>query len=236
MHLNGEMHCFRHTTTCDYPKNFKGEKDHFCSPSGWDYTLGAAQYSWLGETLENSDANHKFIFIHHLTQPRGGAQDIPYYEWGGYAPAKKTGALEWEFDAMRPGWPKPVHEVLVENGVDIVFHGHDHVWAFEPREEEGIVYQEVPKPNQWAWNTLIGSCQAGEYSNCLPSSGYVKVDVSEGDFRVEYIREVFDPKTGRRDGERSGEVMCGYTVTERPGNTHLVDADASCYTSKWTSL
>mmetsp|Transcript_6267 Transcript_6267/g.9957 ORF Transcript_6267/g.9957 Transcript_6267/m.9957 type:complete len:657 (-) Transcript_6267:392-2362(-) len=226
-----------HTTECDFPSTFKGEKKHNCQPSGWQYTLGSAQYTWLAETLEASDANHKFVFIHHFTMPRGGADDIPFFEWGGHTRDKdapgEVGA--WEFDIMRPGWAKPVHELLVENDVDVVFHGHDHVWSFEPQEEEGIVYQEVPKPNQYAWNDSLANCDEGAYSNCLPSSGYVKVDVSEESFRVEYIREAMDPETLERIVEKSGDLMCGYTVTERAGNTHLVDADASCITSKHTT-
>ncbi|CAM9578282.1 unnamed protein product, partial [Heterosigma akashiwo] len=127
-----------------------------------------------------------FVFIHHLTKLRGGASSIPFFEWGGHARDKHApGEVgPWEFDAMRPGWPKPVHEVLVENGVDVVFHGHDHVWAFEPREGEGIVYQEVPKPNQLHDGAAsAGNCVDGHYENCLPSSGYVKVDVTPGAFR-----------------------------------------------------
>uniref|UniRef100_A0A7S3Y8T0 Calcineurin-like phosphoesterase domain-containing protein n=1 Tax=Heterosigma akashiwo TaxID=2829 RepID=A0A7S3Y8T0_HETAK len=212
-------------------------KKLICSPAGWQWTLGQAQYDWLTETLEDSDANHKFVFIHNFFKPRGGASDIPFYEWGGYGTSKPDDGTpgEWEFDTMRPGWAKPVHQLLVDNNVDVVMHGHDHVWAFEPQEEEGIIYQAIPKPNQLNWNQTIDNCDDGEYVNCKPSSGYTRVAVTEGSFRVEYVREALDPATNLRKA-KSGDVMCGYTVTERGANeTHSIQADANCLTSQWSS-
>ena len=33
----------------------------------------------------------------------------------------------WDFDEHRPGWGVPIHRMLVDNGVNVVFHGDDHV-------------------------------------------------------------------------------------------------------------
>jgi hypothetical protein len=36
----------------------------------------------------------------------------------------------------------PIHQLLLENHVTTVFHGHDHLFA--KQELDGIIYQEVP--------------------------------------------------------------------------------------------
>ena len=45
---------------------------------GWQWTLGKTQYDWLVQTLSQSDAPHKFVYIHHLlvgdAQSRGGVE------------------------------------------------------------------------------------------------------------------------------------------------------------------
>ena len=34
---------------------------------GWDITHGEAQYRWLKQTLEQSNAKYKFMFAHHVS-------------------------------------------------------------------------------------------------------------------------------------------------------------------------
>ena len=110
----------------------------------WTRTLGLDQYRWLEETLAASPAKFKFVFIHHLVggmnqAARGGVGAASRYEWGGHD-ADGT----FRFEERRPGWAKPVHMLLADAGVSIVFHGHDHFFAKE--ELDGIVYQLVPQP------------------------------------------------------------------------------------------
>jgi hypothetical protein len=55
----------------------------------WSPTLGREQYEWLSETLETSQAEFKFIFVHQLVggmgkDGRGGAEAAMYFEWGDY--------------------------------------------------------------------------------------------------------------------------------------------------------
>lgn len=55
---------------------------------GWATTLGKTQYDWLKNTLLNSKADFKFVFIHNLTggiskDSRGGAEAADFFEWGG---------------------------------------------------------------------------------------------------------------------------------------------------------
>ena len=48
------------------------------------------------------------------------------------------------FAQMRPGWGKPIHHLLKDYGVSIVFKGHDHLYVKE--ELDGIIYQTLPQP------------------------------------------------------------------------------------------
>lgn len=110
----------------------------------WNYTLGKTQYDWFKNILENSSAKYKFVFIHNLVggsgkDARGGAEAAKFFEWGGY---DLDGS--YKFDKMRPGWGKPIHQLMVDNNVTAVFHGHDHFYA--KQEPYGIVYQLVPQP------------------------------------------------------------------------------------------
>ena len=97
--------------------------------NNWYRTLGEDQYHWLQQTLESSQARFKFVFIHHLvggsdSGGRGGVEAAGFFEWGG-----KSLNGQRDFQAQRPGWEMPIHQMLVENRVSAVFHGHDHFFA-----------------------------------------------------------------------------------------------------------
>jgi hypothetical protein len=128
---------FWYTTVKPFDLSIGGEQgDEEVIGDRWSWTLGKMQYDWLKETLENSTATFKFIFIHHLIggstvsgagYGRGGASVAGYFEWGGKNADGSSG-----FSDKRPveeGWSAPIHQLLVENGVTIVFHGHDHLFA-----------------------------------------------------------------------------------------------------------
>jgi len=115
----------------------------------WNRTLGAAQYQWLQQTLEQSRAAFKFVFIHHLVggaskEGRGGVEAVPFYEWGGRNADGADG-----FRAHRPDWTLPIHQLLVQHHVVAVFHGHDHLYV--KQDLDGLVYQEVPQPGAPGW-------------------------------------------------------------------------------------
>ncbi|MEI6915802.1 MAG: metallophosphoesterase family protein, partial [Armatimonadota bacterium] len=81
----------------------------------WGITLGDAQYKWLTATLERSKAKYKFVFSHHvLGTGRGGIEQAELFEWGGKD--KRGGS---EFATKRPGWPLPIHQLMVKSGVTI---------------------------------------------------------------------------------------------------------------------
>ncbi len=168
----------------------------------WSRTLGAGQYQWLRQTLQQSQAKFKFVFIHYLVggvdrQSRGGVEAAPLYEWGG----KNADGSEG-FQQHRPGWPAPIHRLLVETGVAIVFHGHDHLFA--KQDLDGIVYQEVPQPGLRRYNVPR---TAAEYSyvqgTILGGPGHLRVTVSPSQVAVDFVSSCLpaDETAGRRNRE-----------------------------------
>ncbi|MEY4386450.1 MAG: hypothetical protein RLY20_1733 [Verrucomicrobiota bacterium] len=151
----------------------------------WVFTLGKEQYDWLKRTLETSKAKFKFIFIHHLVggkdrQCRGGVEIASLYEWGGKNADGTDG-----FAAHRPGWAMPIHQLLVTNHVNAVFHGHDHLYV--KQELDGIVYQEVPQPGDPRGSTRSAAEYGYKSGVILGSSGYLLVTVDASVAVVEYL-------------------------------------------------
>jgi hypothetical protein len=178
--------------------------------NNWNWTLGKAQYDWLKSTLESSQAKFKFIFIHHLvggnnTDARGGIEAAPYFEWGG-----KNADGSYGFDEYRPGWGKPIHQLLVENHVSAVFHGHDHVYV--KQDLDGIVYQECPQPSITRYtNSQLAQEYGYTHGDVLSSSGHLRVTVSPNQATVEYVR-AYLPKDEKED-QQNGQVDAKYTIT-----------------------
>jgi hypothetical protein len=179
-----------------FTQNQRGRSNH------WNRTLGAEQYQWLQRTLESSRAKFKFIFIHHLfggadDQGRGGAEAASFFEWGGRNAAGSDG-----FKQNRPGWHAPIHQLLVQNKVSVVLHGHDHFYA--KQELDGIVYQEVPPPGSPGNGKPPRS--AAEYGyrtgTILGSPGHLRVTVTPDKTLGNYIRPA----------ERGAEIAPAYKI------------------------
>lgn len=156
------------------------------SDDRWNLSLGLEQYTWLKKTLEHSHAKFKLIFIHQLIggidkQGRGGVEAIPFGEWGGKNSDGNDG-----FKLHRSGWELPIHQLLVRNHVDIVFHGHDHLFA--KQELDGIIYQEVPQPAHLGAKIPKNISEYGYQSGViLGGSGYMRVGVSPHDLLVDFV-------------------------------------------------
>jgi len=169
----------------------------------WKRTLGAEQYQWLKRTLETSKATFKFVCIHHLVggldkQGRGGVEAAPFFEWGG----RNLDGTD-AFKEKRPGWPLPIHQLLVRNHVNIVFHGHDHLYA--KQDLDGIVYQEVPQPGD-PKGSIRSAAEYGYKSGViLGSSGYLRLTVMSDRVTVEY----------RQTTGTGCKVMHTYTLAAR---------------------
>jgi phosphatidylethanolamine-binding protein (PEBP) family uncharacterized protein len=192
--------------------------------SSWSRTLGRAQYDWLAETLAKSKAKQKFVFIHHLVggiggqAARGGVESAPFFEWGGKNADGSSG-----FAAKRPGWPMPIHDLLVKNGVTGVFHGHDHLYVHSTLD--GIHYQCVPQPGNLAGNTRSAE-EYGYASGTLHGSpGHLRVSMAaDGTAKVEFVRTAIadgDAAAGGGRGRRGGQ---GGLAAKPEANGAIVDS------------
>jgi len=156
--------------------------------NGWEWTLGKTQYDWLVDTLKNSKEKHKFVYIHHLLvgdpQSRGGVEIAMKNEWGG----KNNDGTDG-FAANRPGWGKPIHQLLLDYKVGFVFKGHDHLYV--KQELDGVIYQTVPQPSHPG--DKINVNQYGYVSGKgVGGSGFLKVFTSGNTAQVDFI--LFDGK------------------------------------------
>ncbi len=192
----------------------------------WDWSLGIQQYLWLKNTLANSTAPYKFVFIHNVTggiipYGRGGTEIAGYFEWGG-----KNWDDTWGFDSHRSaaaGWTTPIHQLMDQYNVTIFFHGHDHFYA--KQELDGIVYQEIPMPAAVDAFTGFMNEQTGTYASQYPDparilfyngatkyvdSGHLRVTVSPAEVKVDYVR-------------MNGSITDSYTIA--PSTTQKVRDD-----------
>ncbi len=231
---------FQYTMNLPYTPTAGEHTDDTKTGDQWSWTLGAQQFNWFKQTLENSDAKYKFVFSHHMTggipegyggiEPgyvRGGARAAAYFEWGGRN-ADGTPGFADHRNAAEFG-VTPIHQLMVENGVSAYFHGHDHQYAYELRD--GIVYQEVPSPSM-SGNEFPGIYTEGDYGayqtiKVLPSAGYLRVTVTPDQATVDYVRSDI------------AEISYSYTISERlyvlttavsPTEGGTVDPAAGIYT------
>jgi len=200
---------YGYTTIKPYVGRLGGENTDDDTPpiDIWRWTLGKDQYDWLKQILEHSKAKYKFVFAHQVTgggglnadYGRGGEKATHDYEWG---------ANPTDFTAHRPEWPsdKSIHQLFLDNKVDIFFRGHDHVYAME--QVDGMIYQECPFPA----NTDYGYGFRAYTDNppktiVRPNSGHIRVTVSPEKVVVDYIR-AFLPADGT-----NGKLEYSYIVT-----------------------
>jgi len=175
----------------------------------WGRTLGDEQYRWLRDTLEQSRARFKFVFIHHLVggkdqAVRGGVASAHLFEWGG----RDLDGTE-QFDERRPGWGKPIHQLLADTGVTILFHGHDHMFAKE--ELDGVVYQLVPQPGLDRYGAPRSAREYGYvHGKVLGGPGILRVQVSGDETQVDLVRPYVEGGRGP-----NGETAYSYRVRPR---------------------
>jgi len=179
--------------------------DTTAKPGDWEWTLGYTEYSWLKNTLENSTAQFKFVFAHHVSgESRGGIVPAKLCEWGGY---NKNGI--YAFTSKRPGWAKPIHQLFVDNGVNIFFQGHDHLFAHEVLDS--VTYQEVPMAADSTYIKGMVANGAAYMTDTIDASGHVRVTVSPSCVQVDYVR-AFLPADTVSGVHHNREVAFSYTL------------------------
>jgi sugar lactone lactonase YvrE len=195
----------------------------------WGFTLGKEQYDWLKLTLEESMAKYKFVFAHQIVggdkEGRGGAEMVKYGEMGGFNIDGSYG-----FDSQRTGWIKPVHQLFVDNNVQIYFHGHDHIYA--QQEKDGVVYLEVPQPSLPQY-TSANNAEAYGYTSgtILPCSGHINVEVTPDSAIVNYISGYHEDNL--QLNHINGMVRHHFIVRPNSSNSNIEVSDkepvSNCY-------
>jgi len=201
-------------------------------PEAWEWTLGTDQYSWLFDTLSNSDATWKFVFTHQLMSSsmslgsraygRGGAECAKYsvygkgsYEWGG---EDSSGVNQ--YSVKRSTWTHgPIHDFLDSLGVQIVFKGHDHGYVYQDQLAP-VHYLTIPKTTQASSGyALANDNEYPDTENNVKKycTGHVRVTVYGSDStKVEYVRGVVPEETPLVEDEvtiNNKDVAHSFTIT-----------------------
>ncbi len=185
---------------------YRDECDTSEKPQKWDWSLGFPQYTWLKNTLENSTAQFKFVFAHHIRgQGRGALTNAKLYEWGGY----EQNGTSYTFPTKRPGWAKPIHQLFKDNGVNIFFQGHDHLFAHEILE--GITYQEVPMPADSTYEIGMLANADAYTSDTIGGTGHLRVTVTNTCVKVDFVR-AYLPQDTLSGTHHNREVAFSYTI------------------------
>ena len=210
---------------------YRFDCDTSAKPNGWNWTLGLTEYNWLQSTLQNSTAKFKFVFVHHpLGESRGGIVPAKTYEWGGYQGNQN------KFAANRPGWAMPIHQLFVKYGVNVLFQGHDHLFAHETMDN--IVYQEVPMAADATYTKGMLANATAYTADTLAGSGYIRVNVTASCVKIDYVQSYLPKDTGGI--KRNGGVAFSYTL----GNCTTLPVTFSSFTGskesnknilKWTT-
>ncbi len=178
---------------------------------GWGWTLGTEQYNWFKNTISTSKAKFKFVFCHNLVggngnDARGGSEFADYFESGG-----KNADSTWGWATYRPTWDKPLHQLMVENNVNIFFHGHDHFYG--KQDKDGMVYQEVPQPSSKSYTTNSAANYGYVEGVIIPSRGYLLVSISDTSAKIEYIRTYLP--TEENGTRHNKDISHSYTIINK---------------------
>ncbi|MEI6750196.1 MAG: T9SS type A sorting domain-containing protein, partial [Bacteroidota bacterium] len=102
-----------------------------------------------------------------------------------------------------------IHQLFVDNGVNIFFQGHDHVFAHEVMD--GITYQALPMPCDSTYEIGMLANADAYVSDTLDGSGHIKVTVSTDCVKVDYVR-AYLPADTLLGVHRNREVAFSYSV------------------------
>jgi hypothetical protein len=189
---------------------YRDQCDTSAKPTNWNWSLGLPQYTWLKNTLESSTAKYKFVFAHHVRgQGRGGITNAKLFEWGGY----EQNGTTYSFTKNRPGWEKPIHQLFVDNGVNIFFQGHDHLFVHEVLD--GVTYQEVPMPSDSTYEIGMLANAKAYVSDTFDGSGHLKVTVAPEGVKVDFVR-AYLPADEVSGIHHNREVAFSYSVVGSP--------------------
>ena len=162
-------------------------------PESW--TLGAEQLAWLETVLERSDHKWKILFQHHLV----GGSPLPAAMYGAEKPYDNYGRGGAAFAHV--GEQAEINRLMKQNGGQIIFKGHDHVFADEVYDT--VRYTTCPRlfgdgkrPPKWSRIPGGDRLYPKGYD---PAVGYVRVEVTPQSLEVKCIAS-------------DGRTMGGYSL------------------------
>ena len=180
----------------------------------------------MAQTLKNSTAKWKFVFVHHiLGTNRGGMETVPYYEFGGENgngtpgfPANRQPCTVCDApESTSSIWPETIEQLLEENNVTIFFQAHDHLYVHQTYNN--VTFQSVPNPADNTYYAFNADAYVQPSQTLYPNAGFLKVTVQPTGVNVQYIREWLPPDATRL-GVTSGTVQDSYTIgTLAPNST-----------------
>ena len=199
---------------------YRDDCDTSAKPHNWDWTLGKTQYDWLTKTLEGNHSKFKFVFAHHVRgEDRGGITNAPLYEWGGYDGSAGT---TYSFPTQRPGWAKPIHKLFIDNGVNIFFQGHDHLFAHEVLDS--VTYQEVPMAADSTYEIGMLANASAYTADTIDGTGHIRVTVTSSCVKVDYVK-AYLPADTVGGQHKNGEIGFTYTIGTCSTPTGVAEAD-----------
>lgn len=185
---------------------YRNQCDTSAKPKNWSWSLGEEQYNWLKNVLEQSTAQFKFVFAHHIRgQGRGGVTNAKLFEWGGYEQDGKN----YTFTKNRPNFAKPIHQLFVDNGVNIFFQGHDHVFAHE--ELDGVTYQALPMAADSTYEIGMLANADAYLSDTVVGTGHLRVKVGNDCVKVDFVR-TYLPKDTLDGTHKNAEIAFSYQI------------------------
>lgn len=184
---------------------YRNQNPNNPKPQGWEWSLGVKQYNWLKTTLEKAHLNIS-LYLHIIIEVKVevGLYRLNYLSGVGMSKMENLG-----FDKNRPGWGKPIHQLFKDNGVNIFFQGHDHLFAHEVMD--GVHYQEVPMPSDSTY--MIGKLANADafVSDTLDGTGHIRVSVSSSCVKVDYVK-AYLPKDTLDGKHKNREIGFSYTI------------------------
>jgi hypothetical protein len=185
---------------------YRYDSETSAKPGNWGWTLGQTQYDWLKTTLETSTSKYKFVFAHHVSgEGRGGIVQAKKFEWGGY----EADGVTYGFTKNRPNMAKPIHQLFVDNKINVFFQGHDHLFAHEVMD--GVIYQEVPMPSDSTYEIGMLANADAYVSDTIGGSGHIRVSVSPSCVNVDFVR-AYLPANTISGIHHNREVAFSYTI------------------------
>ena len=174
-------------------------------PANWDWTLGLPEYTWLKNTLEEARRNTNLFLRITLAANPEEELCLPNCLNG----EAITRIWFISLPTQRPGWAKPIHQLFVDNGVNVFFQGHDHLFAHEVLDS--VTYQEVPMAADSTY--LKGMVANGDayVSDTLDASGHMRVTVTPSCVTVDYVR-AWLPADTLSGIHHNREVAFSYTI------------------------